>query len=240
MTPYFKQLRRFFPFILMVSLAHLGAACGSDVVVEGSSEGSGGAGSTGTLSTGSNTGGGSAVATVTGTGGASNFKPCQSSADCSLVPQTCCGVCGVPELEDVLSVNVQFQNDHKLKVCGDPPPPCPYCATEPNPNLYAFCEIGIMGGTCVAEDIRKSDLSACQTDSDCSLRFGLNCCEPCGGSSSDLVAINRSQLGALEARKCDAAEACDECVPNYPNGVTTTCTAGQCQVAYTNEPPPGG
>jgi hypothetical protein len=105
--------------------------------------------------------------------------------------------------------------------CG----PCPPIDVlqRTSPYFAATCA----AGSCRVVDTRQTDVTACTTDSDCTLRLGLNCCESCGGDN--LLAVNkRADLNALLCG--DGAGACPPCVPVYPDEFRPACDSGRCLV----------
>lgn len=205
-------------------------ACGTDVlVVDGAASGAGG-------QTATSTNGPSTATTSTGTsggGGTDAFLLCESPSDCTIVARTCCGVCSEPQLDDVIAVAKEQQQAYRESVC-DPGQPCPLCAAEPNPDLFASC-VGASDnapGQCQAFDVSQTAIGACQSDDDCVLRNGLACCESCTTATrSTLVAINKNEEGALHDLVCEGDVACPECAPSYPPNAKAVCEAGSCRVA---------
>ncbi|MDI1445788.1 hypothetical protein [Polyangium sp. 6x1] len=195
--------------ILLVSallVATLPAACGSEV-----NEGSGGAGGSG----------GSG-----GTGGAApNFGACTGPGQCTLAKNSCCGPCSEPTLADVEPVHVDQVDEYSTFVCPEPTA-CPACGGAPNPDLFAYCE----AGSCVEDDVSKHAFSECNAAADCTLRFGMDCCEACMGGVANLVAVASSSLQAMSALVCPPAFGCPPCAPVYPSEWKADCVAGHCAV----------
>ncbi|HVU05155.1 MAG TPA: BPTI/Kunitz domain-containing protein [Polyangiaceae bacterium] len=165
-------------------------------------------------------------ATDVGTGTAAAWAACSANSDCTLSANTCCGVCGAPELADVDAVNGARVDEHFRAVCPKPVP-CPKCGTAENPNLLATCT----GGACRAVDVRNEHLAACRANSDCRLRV-TGCCE-CGGStaSAALIAIAVTEEAAYAALVCDPGTGCPACAPVYPKDVEAYCASdGHCDV----------
>jgi hypothetical protein len=192
-----------FASLLALSIA---AGCGSTVTTGGT--GGGGTGGSG--------------------GGGVDFAACDAPGQCVITTATCCGVCGAPELADVVAVNAEHVIDYANANCPDPTA-CPECATGENPNLYAICE----SGRCAAKDVRQSEVSACASDSDCVLRFGMGCCEACTGVESDLVSVSVQGFQSVyDALGC-AGVPCDACLPQYPMYTVALCNAGgHCEVGF--------
>ena len=70
---------------------------------------------------------------------------------------------------------------------------------------------------------RLDPVSACEKDSDCALRAGSQCCEPCTTGTYELIAINASQRGELSKQVCGPTTGCVGCVPSYPAEAKATC-----------------
>jgi hypothetical protein len=151
-------------------------------------------------------------------------RACTSPTDCalgiSLDHQGC--LCGIPALDDFTAVNNGY-----LTECTGPGSMCD-CMSGTNPNLGATCT----KGTCEGFDVSQVDaLSACTSDSDCTLRAGIGCCQACGGSTADLVAIRVDASGTLAQMLCPPGGVnCPACGGGSPSGVSAACVAGHCQV----------
>lgn len=204
-------------FLVFSSLPLLLAFCGGKAVVDGP-PGSGGAGGTTASTTPS-------AISVAVTSGGADFASCSVPGTCVLATNTCCGVCGKPTLGDFDAVNQSQTTAHRAAVCPTPEGPCPGCATEPNPDLFAYCDVG--AGTCRPANLPETEYAACMVDSDCTLRNGLGCCT-CGDSSG-WVAVTASRLGDLATVLCEPTEACPDCEPQPPVGVQASCVEGRCQ-----------
>jgi hypothetical protein len=103
--------------------------------------------------------------------------------------------------------------------------PCmmPDPTTHTTPYFGATCR----AGRCVLYDARETEMGACQTSVDCTLRNGLGCCERCGISLDTLISVNR----AAPLPSCGSAPACPPCMPAYPQEYGAMCTAGRCVVS---------
>lgn len=183
------------------------AACGGSIA-----GGDGGGGGDG----GNGTDGGARV-----DGSVVDFAACSGPGWCAIVPQTCCGKCGVPALGDMYGVNIDRSNDYRKAVCGAGPVACPDCLAMDDPNLNAVCR----QGACRAVDVRTDSMSACTMDMDCVLRAGNSCCEGCGlVDPSGLIALSASGSGELQKNICHPNDgACPPCVPQYPPGYSAKC-----------------
>lgn len=152
----------------------------------------------------------------------STENACTHNGECTLTSRTCCGVCGAPNLEDVIALPFSSIDDYRATACeGDPL--CPGCASAPNPNLFATCN----AATCVAIDVGATAIAQCEVDDDCVLRVA-GCCE-CGDTSPEaLVSLRADALLDYLALVCDAEVPCDDCVPTYPDDQEAYCDAGRC------------
>ncbi|MFO0570532.1 MAG: hypothetical protein U0263_33140 [Polyangiaceae bacterium] len=220
--------------VASLSLITLLAGCGGSSTEDGTGGASGGGGAGGSSGSGgsgggtSGSGGGAGVGGggAGGTGGAATCGPeakkCSEPTDCALVTQDCC-LCGMPELTDFQAVNQAYTAQ-----CSCQGPVCD-CATMPNPNLGATCK----AGSCEGFDVRKVDaLSMCSIDDDCTLRMGLTCCESCGSSESELIAVAKKSGDALHQAVCPSSPVgCPACMPQYPANKIAKCVANHCQVA---------
>lgn len=150
-----------------------------------------------------------------------DWAKCGVPGDCTIAANTCCGVCGMPELKDVDAVNKAAGQAHFQAVCPEPGP-CPACATMQNPDLMAACALG--QGKCIALEISKSSFASCSKDEDCLLRTP-QCCA-CGALAKEqLVAINQGLNAAFMSELgCDQVD-CAPCVdpPDPPAGVKAVC-----------------
>ena len=226
---------------LLASTIGLLAACGSEVVSDGSGGAGGsevatgattGTGSTG--STGSTTGPGSTGSSgSTGSGGGPSFAACSEPGTCALALQGCCAPCGAPTLSDFDAIFEGSVEAHRAAVCPDPAAePCPKCPTGLDPTLFAYCDLEV--GSCKGARLGDTRFAECSQASDCVLRLGLECCE-CG-SSGDWVAVAGAKLGELQGVLCSPSDACAECQPQPPPEYSATCNAGRCEVVIAGSP----
>jgi hypothetical protein len=90
--------------------------------------------------------------------------------------------------------------------------------------------------TCNAIDIRTDELSACSTDSDCTLRWGVNCCELCATDTQNtgLVAVRKTP--SYSEALCNPETPCPPCAPPpYPANASAVCNStGHCEVLFSN------
>ncbi len=156
------------------------------------------------------------------------FDLCTASEECVLQANTCCGVCGAPELSDLDAIREDRRTEHFNSVCPEPMP-CPECPTGRNPNLGATCNDA---SRCEGYDVRDLPLSECEVDSDCRLRV-TDCCE-CGGDVSpfSLIAIRTDGESAYQSLVCTSDVICDDCAPTYPDSHQAYCRDSHCVVDF--------
>jgi hypothetical protein len=208
------------PSLVALPLALLSSFCGGKAVVD---DGVGGAtATTGTSMTSTAVTG--TATTGTGSGGGPNFAACDAPGTCVLASDSCCGACGKPTLDDFDAVGEGAVDAHRKAVCPDPSGPCPGCVQEPNPTLFAYCDLGAK--TCVKAELPLTEFAACKEDADCSMRLGLGCCECM--ASGDWVAVATARRTVLDALLCKQDQACAGCAPKPPDGVMAACEMGRC------------
>jgi len=159
-----------------------------------------------------------------------NYDACQAPTDCVLRSSGCCGVCDGPSISahDFIAYNKKYtaQVDPCVGdvLCGPCAPGDP--ATNQASNFVPNC----VGGECVVEDIRESDVTACTTTDDCRLRYGNRCCEGCTGDG--VIAVRRD--ASFEELVCgELIPPCAACDPGPLPNVTASCDAtGHCGVRY--------
>jgi len=204
----------------ILGLVGLLAACGgsTDVFTDGAG-GSGGSSSSSTSSS----------STTSSTSSSGTGTACADSLQCQLVSETCCGVCGMPTLDDMVALHEDDVDAHFAEVCAEPIA-CPDCPTAPNPHLFAYCDAGVCKGAAVTDD----PAGGCEAHSECKLRMGLDCCE-CG-SQGPVTAIPIAYEATLQDLVCGDDYGCPECAPVYPTGAEAQCEQGHCVVVYLNAP----
>jgi hypothetical protein len=157
-----------------------------------------------------------------------NYDTCQVATDCMLGSVTCCGVCDGPSVtaHDFTAYNKRYQA--QAQPCSGADVGCGACLpVEAAQNTRLYFVPNCVRGECVVEDIRESDVSACETNADCRLRRGTGCCAGCG----ELVAVRGD--GSLEKLVCgDVVPPCVVC-DDLPPAAEAQCSAeGHCIVRY--------
>jgi hypothetical protein len=151
-----------------------------------------------------------------------SVNSCSDNSDCELVPMDCCYSCE-PEYStfDVFNREGAAQERERCRevACEDE------CEGLLLPTLKALC----IQGSCVKMDLKYNTASSCEIHSDCRVR-SVECCE-CGASTAAGNLIATSDEAAYRNLVCDADQACDDCIPNYPPEVTAVCIANRCQIA---------
>ena len=208
---------------LFLLLPFLAAGCGGNVDVTTGGNGAGGNGGDG--------GNGGATITSTGTTGTvtttNTFATCTGPGQCVLVPTGCCWGCGFPSPADFAAVHSSQVNAYSEWVCPEGGE-CPLCESQPNPNIFAYCD----AGTCQVGFVPEHPVSECAGDGDCTLRATTECCEPCGQVPSYLLtAVSVTADPSLNELVCAPDQPCDACVPSYPAETFAVCSGGHCAVA---------
>jgi hypothetical protein len=133
---------------------------------------------------------------------------------------------------DFLAVNRAHREEFEAERGCSPPLACAPCP----PPAAGSSVAGYFGATCEAErcvvfDARAAGLTVCMVDEECTLRFGVDCCEACSASEDRLIGIRRgADLGPLA---CGTAPvACPGCAPIYPPNYVSSCVSSQCRVRY--------
>lgn len=161
-------------------------------------------------------------------GGSPNYDACKQPSDCVVTGTGCCGVCDHPGLtaHDFIAYSHEHAND--VLDCAALDIACAPCAPVGDGARKYFVP-SCVSGECVVEDIRESDVTACDSAMDCKLRNGAGCCEGCGGG--DFIAVRND--GSFEKLVCGGiAQPCPACLPAPPDKIVAACRDGRCAVAY--------
>jgi hypothetical protein len=145
------------------------------------------------------------------------WDACTESAQCQVVPRTCCGSCGAPTEKDAIAVNAEVEERPPCEGGSG----CPDCADDNPHQMVAVCE----KKTCKVLYLDRSPLTSCKRDSDCATR-PVGCC---GGGA---VAVRKDRLEALTERMGCNGVGCDRAMrPALPRAV---CRAARCAVPDQN------
>ncbi len=151
------------------------------------------------------------------------LKACATSADCVVVPSSCCGTCGAATADDMIAVSRDSAANYRTSVCAGTS--CPACAPQQDPFLFASCG---SGGWCAAFDLQAS-VATCGTDADCELR-PADCC----GCSSRFIAVARASESEYLRWACAGdTSGCHSCPPpTPPSGAAAACdtTTHRCAI----------
>jgi hypothetical protein len=151
---------------------------------------------------------------------------CSFPSECGVTSAGCCGLCPDAALDTAVGVNLQRE-----LLGGDPGCVnvlCGECETVPVPNwTIGYFVPTCTTGKCGVEDLRTTDATACDEDSDCFLRIGSACCELCAGDA--YVALSST---AFLDTLCPADLACPPCAPNHSPDYAARCEDGHCTVDF--------
>jgi hypothetical protein len=205
------------------------AACGAEV-----DGGSGGSGSTSTVA--ASTGGNGAGGCGPGFTGQSEWTSCDGPAQCTLRSATCCAGCGDEPIASMIAFRTDAYEAVTDAVCARECKSNDMCPPIGCPSFIGHNVAVCRSGSCKGVDVREDELSACTTSSDCTLRWGVHCCESCtaGPDSDGLVAVRVSP--SLSEALCNPETPCPPCAPPpYPDGASAVCNAaGHCEVKLAN------
>jgi hypothetical protein len=158
-------------------------------------------------------------------GGAVEMNACETTSDCTVASVGCCGGCETLNEGILAAVNGRHLDEYgRVKGCtGIACGPCPEVdELETSAQYYvAVCE----AGACTIADIRKTPVTECSSDSECTLRDSAGCCDGCDGRG--LVAVRADRNRAL---MCEGNEGCPPCVGIAPPEFTPRCLEGRCTV----------
>jgi hypothetical protein len=215
-----------------------GTGTGTGGTAAGGTGGSATGGAGGTATGGIATGGTGGTA-AGGTGGSSagggaaggahaEFRSCTASTECVVVPETCCGSCGVAARGDAIALRQEHVAHYRQAAC-EYFPPCLPCADDPDPTLVATCAAGL----CEVVDLLEHDVTLCSDPADCRVRAQA-CCE-CGADTgpSSLIALRTDAEATYQQLVCPADTFCAECASVYPDEATAVCSGeGRCRVEW--------
>jgi hypothetical protein len=202
-----------------------GAASGSLGV--GGSFGRGGSSSTG----GSANGG---TGNVAGTGasagsGGTDIQACTSNTDCEIEPTSCCS-CSTGPVSNFTAINSKYVNQYNQR-CGTVDcAGCPPTAFNPNDPVFYYVPT-CQAGRCTVVDLHTTDITACSTAADCSVRSGTACCPGCAAQAVALNTKNEPELSKLVCG--NELSACPGCAPPTPSGYSVGCADGRCDLLLT-------
>ncbi|HYQ14348.1 MAG TPA: hypothetical protein VEQ58_01280, partial [Polyangiaceae bacterium] len=137
----------------------------------------------------------------------------------------CCGVCDGANVtaHDFIAYNRAYEK--QVKTCGEVA--CEPCPDSLGEETVKYFLPNCVAGQCVVEDLRTSDLTACELDSDCRARAGNGCCPGCG--SKDLLGVRSDQ--SFEDFVCAEPMPCPQCAP--PPWKAVCGALGHCIVPVT-------
>jgi hypothetical protein len=149
---------------------------------------------------------------------------CEASAECTLLePDNCCSICGAREPDDLRVVNGDYaQEAHALLASCTENIGCPaiFCYRQ---HVLPVCR----EQRCQIVDIREDEtLAGCETDADCTLRAGADCCL-CGGGPHPIAIPHRGDVD-IETELCGSSSCGEDCEPMTAIDFTARCVGGLC------------
>lgn len=150
---------------------------------------------------------------------------CQLSLDCAVRNTACCGGCEPLKLEDLHAVSTEYAD---VDTC--PGVACGACAPYDGPQERPYYGARCTNQHCELFDVRNTELARCNSDGDCLLREGLECCE-CA-SAGPWVAVNTQRVLAANFLGC-APGTCPTCEHASRENLRAGCVDGQCVVTKT-------
>lgn len=153
---------------------------------------------------------------------------CDTPTDCIVGSTGCCGLCPDAPFDSAKGINGARALAGDYRPCGDVA--CEPCAEVPPVSqttqyYLATCE----ARKCGVVDLRTTPSTECETDQDCFLRAGIDCCPAC--SATSFAALSSTDF--LNGRCTDIG--CPECVTPVPDNLFASCLDGRCIV---DEPVP--
>jgi len=182
-------------------------------------------------SAGMGVGGSTATGGFAGVAGAAGQPPvynsCSTGDACTLVPNNCCGYCSAQTLAMFTAVNARYVSDYQAAFCGAPVA-CDACAIYPEASYTAVCR----NGSCLAVDVGSDSLSSCTMNSDCTLRWGAECCERCFGNTTTGEGLTAVRASGFDSEVCGGFFGCPDCaIPAYPTNARAICDInGHCSI----------
>jgi hypothetical protein len=149
---------------------------------------------------------------------------CESPSDCVVIDRLCCS-CDASHRESLVAVNAAHAGDRCAAV------DCIPCSPPPDPNR-AWYGATCTDGHCRLFDARERPITECTMGTDCTLRWGLSCCESCTPSANEPVSVNLS-AGFSELVCGDGPVACDACAPPSTTPYVPACAEGRCAAVAT-------
>jgi hypothetical protein len=145
---------------------------------------------------------------------------CASSSECVVIDRSCCS-CAASSRDSLVAVNVARAGERCAAV------DCVPCVPEPDPNR-AWFGATCTDGHCRLFDARQSAITECMEPADCTLRWGLACCESCAPLATGPVAVNLS--AGFSALVCgDEPAGCDDCLVPDTGLYLPWCNDGRCE-----------
>ncbi len=148
---------------------------------------------------------------------------CRAAGDCVVRSAACCGECEPVKAEDLRALNRNYAD---LDTCAGVP--CRACAGYDSDSERRYYGARCMNQQCQLFDVRSTEIARCESDGDCVLREGLECCE-CA-SAGPWVAISTQTILALNFLGC-APGTCPVCDHTPSGDLRASCVDGRCVVS---------
>jgi len=151
---------------------------------------------------------------------------CQLPGDCVVRTADCCGGCEPVKPKELQALNADYADEDNRCAGGNCLACAAYDGSAERPYFGARC----VDHRCELFDVRNTELSRCDSDGDCVLREGLECCE-CA-SAGPWVAVNTQIVLAANFFGC-APGVCPACGHASRENLRASCVAGKCAIALT-------
>jgi hypothetical protein len=202
-----------------------GRAAGGSIGVAGSSSSAGATSLGGFGSVGGTVGSAGTTSGSAGAGGATDIRSCSSNTDCEVVPVSCCS-CGTGPVSSYTAINTKYTAQYNERCGTIDCVACPPTAFDPNNPVFYYVPT-CQAGHCAVVDLRTTDVTACSSAAECSLRAGTACCSACSGTP---IALNTKNAPKLSALVCGSDPGlCLACTPDFAD-YSVACTDRRCNV----------
>jgi hypothetical protein len=168
---------------------------------------------------------------------------CRVSSDCRIAQRRCCQDCSIDEPFEAMS---QIEFDELLQMCMPPKcgPPRREAGELQCPEGHDYVTAVCRQGRCERVDLLETRFTECDSDADCSLRFGAGCCSRCSFLSPTINGLTYYAGGIVAVSNfeefieafCPLEQDCDECTRQAPEQVSARCVSGRCTAAYDGSP----
>ena len=152
------------------------------------------------------------------------LEHCVGAGDCVVRSVSCCGACEPVKAEDLHALSRNYAD-----VNSCPGVACGACAADDGEPERPYYGARCTNRQCELFDVRNTEIAHCESDSDCVLREGLECCQ-CA-SAGPWVAVNAQLLSTANFLGC-APGGCPVCEHHAPaDDLSASCVSGRCVVS---------